>query len=35
LFRSDLEQLWAQHNHMQDGTTQVDSTYLEVMAIRK
>ncbi|MCX6046983.1 MAG: class I SAM-dependent methyltransferase [Chloroflexi bacterium] len=35
LLRSDLEQLWTQHNQAQDGTTQVDSTYLEVLAIRK
>ena len=35
LLRSDLEQLWVQHNRAQDGTTQVDSTYLEVIAIRK
>lgn len=33
--RSDLEQLWARHNRAQDGTTQVDSTYLEVIAVRK
>jgi 2-polyprenyl-3-methyl-5-hydroxy-6-metoxy-1,4-benzoquinol methylase len=33
--RSDLEQLWSDHNRAQDGTTQVDSTYLEVIAIRK
>jgi len=33
--RRDLEQLWAQHNRSQNGTTQVDSTYLEVIAIRK
>jgi hypothetical protein len=33
--RSDLEQFWAQHNRAQDGTTQVDSTYLEVIAIRQ
>jgi SAM-dependent methyltransferase len=33
--RSDLEQLWAQHNRAHDGTTQVDSTYLEVIAVRK
>jgi SAM-dependent methyltransferase len=33
--RSDLEQLWMQHNRGQAGTTQVDSTYLEVLAIRK
>jgi 2-polyprenyl-3-methyl-5-hydroxy-6-metoxy-1,4-benzoquinol methylase len=35
VLRSDLEQLWAQHNRGQDGTTQVDSTYLEVIAIRR
>jgi SAM-dependent methyltransferase len=34
-FRSDLEQLWSQHNRGQNDTTQVDSTYLEVVAIRK
>ncbi len=34
-FRSDLEQLWTAHNRATDGTTQVDSTYLEVIAIRK
>jgi SAM-dependent methyltransferase len=34
LLRNDLEQLWAQHNRAQDGTTQVDSTYLEVIALR-
>lgn len=33
--RHELEQLWAQHNQAQDGTTQVDSTYLEVVAVRK
>jgi len=33
--RSDLEQLWAQHNRSTNGTTQVDSTYLEVIAVRK
>jgi ubiquinone/menaquinone biosynthesis C-methylase UbiE len=33
--RRDLEQLWTQHNLAQDGTTQVDSTYVEVVAIRK
>lgn len=35
LLRHDLEQLWTQHNYAQDGTTRVDSTYLEVVAIRK
>jgi hypothetical protein len=33
--RSDLEQLWLQHNRSQNGVTQVDSTYLEVIATRK
>ena len=33
--RSDLEQLWTKHNRGQNGRTQVDSTYLEVIAIRK
>ena len=33
--RSDLEQLWTQHNRSQNGVTQVDSTYLEVVAVRK
>jgi SAM-dependent methyltransferase len=32
--RRELEQLWSQHNRGQDGTTQVDSTYLEVIALR-
>ena len=35
MLRSDLEQLWTQHNRSQDGTTRVDSTYLEVIAVRK
>jgi SAM-dependent methyltransferase len=33
--RRDLEQLWSEHNQAKDGTTQVESTYLEVIAIRK
>ncbi|MFN8445756.1 MAG: class I SAM-dependent methyltransferase [Caldilineaceae bacterium] len=33
--RCDLEQLWTQHNDGHNGVTQVDSTYLEVIAIRK
>lgn len=33
--RSELEQLWAQHNRSGNGVTQVDSTYLEVIAVRK
>jgi len=32
--RSDLEQLWTQHNRGPEGTTVVDSTYLEVTAVR-
>jgi SAM-dependent methyltransferase len=33
--RSELEQLWAQHNRSGNGVTQVDSTYLEVIAVRR
>ncbi|MEZ4706150.1 MAG: class I SAM-dependent methyltransferase [Caldilineaceae bacterium] len=33
--RSELVQLWAQHNKSGNGVTQVDSTYLEVIAVRK
>lgn len=33
--RNELVQLWTQHNLSQNGVTQVDSTYLEVVAIRK
>ena len=32
--RRDLAQLWSEHNRSEDGTTNVDSEYLEVMAIR-
>jgi hypothetical protein len=32
--RKDLEQLWATHNRSTDGTTYVDSEYLEVIATR-
>jgi 2-polyprenyl-3-methyl-5-hydroxy-6-metoxy-1,4-benzoquinol methylase len=35
MLRSDLEELWERHNRGQGGTTQVDSTYLEVIAIRQ
>ena len=35
MLRSDLEQLWTQHNRSQGGATRVDSTYLEVIAVRK
>lgn len=33
--RAELEQLWMQHNRSSNGITQVDSTYLEVVAIRR
>lgn len=33
--RNELVQLWTQHNLSQNGVTQVDSTYLEVVAVRK
>lgn len=32
--RHDLEQLWSSHNTATDGTTQVESEYLEVVATR-
>ncbi len=32
--RHDLEQLWADNNHATDGTTQVESEYLEVRATK-
>jgi hypothetical protein len=32
--RHDLEQLWSRHNQAADGTTRVDSEYLEVIAVR-
>ena len=32
--RKDLEQLWTEHNRVADGTTRVESEYLEVKAIR-
>ena len=32
--RRDLAQLWSKHNRAMDGTTDVDSEYLEVVAIR-
>jgi SAM-dependent methyltransferase len=32
--RSDLEQMWKEHNQMTDGTTKVDTEYLEVIARR-
>ncbi len=33
--RSELVQIWTQHNRSGNGVTQVDSTYLEVIAVRK
>jgi hypothetical protein len=32
--RSDLEQLWSQHNKATDGTTDVQGEYLEVVATK-
>lgn len=32
--RSDLEQLWSEHNQASDNTTHVDGEYLEVVATR-
>lgn len=32
--RSDLEQLWTEFNRANDGTTEVESEYLEVVAVR-
>jgi len=32
--REDLVQLWTEHNHVADGSTRVESEYLEVKAIR-
>ncbi len=32
--RSDLEALWAEHNQATDGTTAVESEYLEVRAVK-
>ena len=32
--RKDLVDLWTEHNHATDGTTDVESEYLEVTAIR-
>ncbi len=32
--RADLEHLWADHNQATDGTTRVESEYLEIKAIR-
>jgi hypothetical protein len=32
--RRDLEHLWSEHNRATDGTTHVESEYLEVIAVR-
>ncbi len=32
--RRDLERLWSEHNRATDGTTHVESEYLEVVAVR-
>lgn len=34
LLRADLERLWSEHNRAEDGTTLVDSEYLDVVARR-
>jgi len=33
--RTELEQLWTEHNTATDGTTSIDSEYLEIVAIRQ
>jgi hypothetical protein len=33
--RRDLEALWSEHNRADDGTTRVESEYLEVVAVVK
>ena len=33
--RSDLEQLWTQHNRATDGSTRYEAEYLEVVALRE
>jgi SAM-dependent methyltransferase len=35
LMRYELEELWSKYNYGEEGTTRVDSSYLEVRAIRK
>jgi hypothetical protein len=32
--RQDLEQLWTKHNRVTDGSTEVESEYLEVIAVK-
>jgi hypothetical protein len=33
--RSDLKQLWTEHNSDTDGTASIESEYLEVVAVRE
>ena len=33
--RLDLEQLWSEHNRANDGTTRVESEYLEVVGVKR
>jgi hypothetical protein len=33
--RGDLERLWTEHNSATDGTTRIESEYLEVVAVRR
>jgi hypothetical protein len=33
--RLDLERLWWEHNRANDGTTRVESEYLEVVGVRR
>ena len=33
--RRDLKQLWTEHNSDIDGTTSIESEYLEVVAVRE
>lgn len=34
LLRADLEQLWTRHNQAPEGSTRIESEYLEVIAVR-
>jgi hypothetical protein len=33
--RRDFKQLWTEHNSDTDGTTSIESEYLEVVAVRE
>ena len=35
VLRKDLEKLWSDNNHVTDGTTEVESQYLEVIATKR